>query len=147
MDVHSMKCQRGGCSRRFTSKSRSAKWCSPACKRAVERERAAGRAAGVRPAEVLEHDLVVVVRAELVKHSVAETVDGKLAVHLALAVAAAESSGKVGPVAQLRSVLATATNRALPEDAEPGDSPVDDVPDEVDEIQQRRDERARAAAG
>lgn len=134
-----------GCRRKFTAGSPNAVWCSKTCRNRVARATAAEEAEAKRKAEVPEHDLVVAVRAELKRARKASTVDGLLAVHLALAVASAESAGKVGPVDRLRVVLAAAVGKDLPA---PDDPPAADEPDELDEIQRRRDERAaRAATG
>lgn len=133
-----------GCSKKFTAKSPRAKWCSPTCRKRRDRATAADRAEAKRKAETPEHELVLAVRAELKKARKSKTVDGLLAVHLALACASAESAGKVGPVDRLRAVLAVAVGREL---EEPDPSTGDDGPDELDEIQRRRDERARASAG
>lgn len=103
MATHRIVCH--GCAKPFTAKVKHAKWCTPTCQKRQRRAAAAAKSAGKAP----EHPLVVRIRAELkAKGVAADDVDGLLAVHLALGIASAETSGKVGPVAAFREARARA---------------------------------------
>lgn len=98
-----------GCHLQFTSGSPRSVWCSKTCRNRVKREEARTAAEAEAATAAPEHPLVVRIRAELKAKGVAvDDVDGLLAVHLALGIASAETSGKVGPVAAFREARARA---------------------------------------
>ncbi|GAA0189746.1 hypothetical protein GCM10008944_01530 [Cytobacillus oceanisediminis] len=144
-----------GCRLQFTSGSPKSVWCSKTCRNRVKRDEVRAdeqaKAKATATATAPDHPLVERIRLELKAKNASDSVDGLLAVHLALAIAAAEKSGKTGPVAAFRDSRARAlglTEKPLPAEGDGGEVlPVEGEAELAQILQMRDATSASIAAG
>lgn len=138
-----------GCRLQFTSGSPKSVWCSKTCRNRVKRDEARADEQAKATAAAPDHPLVERIRLELKAKNASDSVDGLLAVHLALAIAAAEKSGKTGPVAAFRDSRARAlglTEKPLPAEGDGGEALPVEGEEQLAHILQMRDATSASIA-
>ena len=126
------------CSTRFEAATARGRYCSDRCRQKAKRGRDAARHASDR-----ESGLVAKVRRDLRAAGKLDTVRGELAIVVAEQIAKPDATGVQGLAKQL-DMLLTALGIGEPASVAPSTSV---EPDLMDEIKERRERKAREAAG